>query len=509
VSATPLKSSEAGQALIVVAIAVAVLVASLAFAVDWGYAMAQRRVMQNLADAAALGAGKYLATAVIEVNGGPAFTVTQEETWCAAKSYDAPNRSFVDASAPTQLDVFYGTTSPTVWTTSAQPAGGTCPTTGGTAIPSSTIYVRVRATVTFRSLIAAVVGHSSSTSAASARVRLSGTPVPLSGPLWSMVRHYDASDYNISCTGTCDPTQIDPVEFWSANGNNVVYGNFKGLIDYSRDSPAFGGIGVTTPQLIEQWDTSSHSPKALKIDMSGGNCRAWGQDALGNWLWDSAGEANTNQDKQCSIPNWFYYSFRGTLSLSSKWRSGIELPTGQEPPTPLTNRSICTSPPSPAPSCTDATVGDWLEAASGNVGTNMSSAMAQAIADRGRPMPYSDKLVPHGHGQTLGKGLVILVYLWDCGETFSSSAPSGSRWNLIVPSSGPGSGDCSQLKKGNGGNTPDRVHVFTVAPFTFYAGLVDSNSISGYWGGSFGDPDACANCALNPLANTAVMVPDN
>ena len=96
------------------------------------------------------------------------------------RGYDAPNRSFVDASAATQLDVFYGTSSPTVWTTSAKPAGGTCPATGGTAIPSSTIYVRVSATVIFRSLIAALVGHSSSTSAASARIRLSGTPVPLS-----------------------------------------------------------------------------------------------------------------------------------------------------------------------------------------------------------------------------------------------------------------------------------------------------------------------------------------
>jgi len=324
-----------------------------------------------------------------------------------------------------------------------------------------------------------------------------------------MVRHFDPADYNVSCTGTCDPTQIDPVEFWSANGNNVVYGNFKGLIDYARDSPAYGGIGVTTPQLMAQWDTSSHAPNPLKIDQSGGNCRAWGQDALGNWLWDSIGEANTNQDKQCSIPNWFYYSFRGTLALDSTWRSGIDLPAGQESPTPLTSRSICSAPPNPAPSCANNILGDWIETASGNVGSNMADAMSRAIADRGRTMPYSDKLVPHGHGQTLGKGLVVLVYLWDCGETFSSSAPLGSRWDLIVPTSGPEAGDCSQLKKGNGGSTPDRVHLLTVAPFTFYEGLVDSSQIKGYWGGSFGDPDACQDCALNPLANTAVMVPDN
>src|SRR5207253_11343737 len=87
--------SQQGQALIVIALCVAVLVAGLAFAVDWGYAIAQRRVMQTIADAAALGAGKFLASAVITVNGSPAFTVTQEKTWCAAKKYDSG-----DAGAP-------------------------------------------------------------------------------------------------------------------------------------------------------------------------------------------------------------------------------------------------------------------------------------------------------------------------------------------------------------------------------------------------------------------------
>ena len=47
-----------------------------------------------------------------------------------------------------------------------------------------------------------------------------------------MVRYYDPTDYNVLCTGTCDPTQVDPLEYWSANGTNVVYGNFKGLIDF-------------------------------------------------------------------------------------------------------------------------------------------------------------------------------------------------------------------------------------------------------------------------------------
>src|SRR5438128_10984707 len=132
--------SQQGQALIVVALCVAVLVAGLAFAVDWGYAIAQRRVTQTIADAAALGAGKFLASAVITVNGRPAFTVTQEKTWCAAKKYDsraagAPaNHSFPTPTSTAVLDVFHchGTTRhPATYhpirTTTAKPANENCP----------------------------------------------------------------------------------------------------------------------------------------------------------------------------------------------------------------------------------------------------------------------------------------------------------------------------------------------------------------------------------------------
>ena len=72
------RSGEQGQALVVIALALVVLIAALSFGIDWGYAMAQRRVMQNAADAAALGAGKFVATSVVELNGAPAFSVTQQ-----------------------------------------------------------------------------------------------------------------------------------------------------------------------------------------------------------------------------------------------------------------------------------------------------------------------------------------------------------------------------------------------------------------------------------------------
>ncbi|TMC02911.1 MAG: hypothetical protein E6J35_08030, partial [Chloroflexi bacterium] len=104
----PRGRGDEGQALVVVALCMAVLVAGLALAVDWGYAMAQRRAMQNLADASAMGAGKRLATAVIKVNGVLEFSVTQEQTWCTADTYANPSSlksSFAPSDTNNQLQV--------------------------------------------------------------------------------------------------------------------------------------------------------------------------------------------------------------------------------------------------------------------------------------------------------------------------------------------------------------------------------------------------------------------
>ena len=157
--------NDQGQALVVVAICMAVLVAALAFAVDWGYGMVQRRSMQNVADASALAAGKRLATAVIKVGGVIQFSVTQEQTWCTANSYANPSdlkTSFAPPATTNSLQLFYGDASnPTVWTTGVS----TC--TGNTPVPATTIYVRALVSVSFESLLAATAGHSSSLASAS------------------------------------------------------------------------------------------------------------------------------------------------------------------------------------------------------------------------------------------------------------------------------------------------------------------------------------------------------
>jgi len=500
-------SSDQGQALIVVALCMAVLIAGLALAVDWGYAMVERRGMQNLADGSAIGAGKRLATAVTKVNGAIQFSVTQEQTWCTANGYANPSNaksSFAPSTTTNQLQLLYGdASSPTVWTTGVT----TC--TGNTEVPSSTIFVRAVVTVTFQSLVASIAGHDSSVASASARVRLSGTPVQLTGgPMWAMVRHYNASDFNNTCTNpppppaTCDPTdpnQVQPKLFWDSQAADVAFGNFKGLIDFSHYSPNFGSINIQSLQLITLGDSWAHPPNPYAIDRSGQNQCPWGQDASGNKLWDSWGEADGQKDTHCSIPNWVYYGFRGTLTLDSHW-SGPSLPPGQEAPSTLTTRSVCNPRPDPAPSCDDATMGDWVETVGGTI-SSLTDVVRVAVADRGSmSMPFSNKMVP-GTSTPFGKGLVVLVFLWECGEKFSKNGSAGNRWDLILPG-GPNA-DCSQLN-----SAPDRVHLFTVAPFTIYEGTISSGSVKGYWGGLFGSPDSCSSCVLNGLANTAVFVPD-
>lgn len=496
---------ERGQAIIVIALAVTVLLGAVALGVDWGYGLTQRRLTQNAADSATAAVGKYLATSVVLVNGTPGFGVSQQNAWCVAHAYVGLNPS---TTGPATFSLLFGSNAPTpVWTTAAPPAGEICPATGaGTQIPSNTIYLRVETSIAYRPLLAGVVGKSQISAAASARARLSGTGVPLNGPVWPMVRHYDPAEYNnqISCPGgNCDFTQVAPLTFWSSNASNVVYGNFKGLADLSRYSNHYAPLPAE--QLVTKWDQSGSTqapppagPTVPLADYSG-NCGG---------TWDTAGgEDPQNQNKQCSIPNWFYYSFRGGVSLSSTWSS---LPANQEAPSALGTRSICATPPDPAPSCVSAAQGDWIETAGGNVGQNMSDNMRARIGLDGTWFPgRSDQIVANGpnKGNQYGKALTILVYLWDCAESFNSSAPAGSQWSLIQPSHGPA--DCSQLTASGNSPTPDRVHLFTVASFTFFEGLVTTQAIEGFWGGAFGDPASCSTCAINPLANTAYLVADD
>lgn len=495
---------DAAQSMILVALAVVVLLGALALAVDWGYALTQRRVMQTSSDAAALGVGRYLATSVIEVEGSPAFTVTQESAWCVADRLVRANDAFRPTGASPELTLQFGTDSdPIVWTDATAPVG--CPADGLLPVPANTMYVRAHVEMTYRSLVAGVIGFPTTTAAASARAKLSGTAVPTSGPVWPMVRQYDKADFDMACPPqTCDPTEMDPITFWSPQEDSVVFGNFKGLVDFSRDSTRFD---APVRQIFGQWDMTGSrwaTPNATpaKADWSG-NCGG---------LWDTVGgEDPQQQNKQCSLPNWFYHTFQGALSLTRNWIAAT--PAGQEAPSTLTAREVCdpSQRPDPAPSCDDVTVGDWVETVPGGVeGTNISDNMRALIRTSGFTGAFSDRSIENGpnRGEPYGKALIVLVYLWDCAEAFDQSAPLGAQWSLVLPEHGERL-DCSAVPRTGSAPTPDRVHLFTAAPFTFYEGLVTSQAIQGYWGGAFGDSRDCQACPLNPLANTAFLVADD
>lgn len=492
-----------GQSLVIVALSMLVLIGALAFAIDWGYGLTQRRAMSNSAEAGALGAGVLLARSVLLTEEGYVFTRSQEEAYCEAERAAAFDRPFAPPGAAYGLAVAGyadGATEP-AWSV----AGLACPSASESAIPPETRTLRVVAEVRYRSLIASVVGWPEMTAAGSIRAKIVGIPFEPGTHVWPMVRHYDPADLvGQPCTPPCDPSNVAPFEFWSTRGvePNMVYGNFKGQVDLSRTSARDPAV----PALIARWDATGSRqavpPTLPKTDLSG-KC---------NGPWDTAGgEDPNNADKQCSIPNWFAYFFGGTLALDSHPESDH---SGVEPPSPLGSRdAICDVPDwLTAPSCEHPAMGDWVETATGNVGANNSELMRGVIARAytegyGYETPYSGLPVPGGpHGAVFGKALTVTVFMWDCGETYAQNAPAGSRWTLI-PGTG---GDCSQIAQTGSTPTPDRVHLFTAIPFTFYEGLIDTSSIRGYWGGAVGPPDGCptGDCPLNPLTNTVILRPD-
>jgi hypothetical protein len=150
----------------------------------------------------------------------------------------------------------------------------------------------------------------------------------------------------------------------------------------------------------------------------------------------------------------------------------------------------------------------------------MADQMLAFIARYGREVPGS---AASCGAAVCGKAVVVHIPIWDCAEHFDSSQPSGSptRWDLITKGRGgddeDDNSDCSKLKKSvTRRTTVDRVHIVAVVPFTIYEGLIDRSAprVRGYWGNVFGDAGICsrtpvpAGCDLNPLMNSAFLVPD-
>jgi Flp pilus assembly protein TadG len=538
---------EEGQVLIVVALAAVVLIAALALALDSGYGLTQRRVMQNAADAGALAAARLLASNVVTTDQGSIFTVYERQAYCAALAFVTDNRVFRPYDPTETLTAQWsasGDAGTFVALTAASDCGDPATVASGPFVDASARFVLVRADVRYRGFFSQAVGQPAMTAAATAVARITGAAVPSSGPSWPMVRHFNVADFTTSCGNPCNPTTVNPVVFWDSNDPNIVYNSFMGLIDLSRFSPnehrnagqpacngvvTPGGSASCVPQLITAWDQSGAAPTGKPALFGGSACGQSSGNAVqppaatGVW-YTNGNESSQNYDKDCSIQNWFGYLFHGQVTLDSSW-SAVAFNGGsewREQPSALSaTRSSCAQAGSiglPAPSCAagSSQLGDWVEAAhTGNVGNNIATPLQWYIDTYGRVDPvYSSMPVSNGNGAPLyGKYVVILVYLWDCAETYSPGNAAGDRWSLTRPRRG---SDCSSMQNGNDMDSHDnidRVHLFSVAPFTFYRGLVDSNGIKGFWGGLVSDPGNCATnpsapgCALNEFANGIFLVP--
>jgi hypothetical protein len=526
---------EEGQALVVVALAMFVLIGSIALSVDWGHSLLTRRGAQNEADAAALGAGRYLVSSY--VGGSTPFDVSQEEVWCEARQ----QRDQTSRSAPTAVT--------RALRVSFQSSGGTeldtinsanCASPGDTDVPTSTGFLRVQNDVTYSSLFGVVMRQPTTLVSTSARVQLtgatgvrplalpSGVPevpgVGLSGyttapnvAIWPLVKHFDATDYSgrLPCGQYCEATSRRFTLFPDA----PRFGSFSGLVTYAHFSPR------ERPDVVHQVITESdytgtdngHHGHATsgRLPAAAGSCG-------GGPLWDTNGVDGLAEAASCDLPNWFRYGYRGSLSLGTNWDPPSPAPdswagfkgapsTMETPDYIPTSRASCDEAPSyfPMPSCVadPQLIGDWVETVHGDMTPVMAEGMRRFIQDYGRPAPNG-----------LGEAVVVHVFLWDCAEYFSSGNPAGTRWTHLGRTSDEDDDNCRISRKDTRTRSVDRVHLVTVVPVTVYLNdVITSGStvtVYAYWGDVFGDAGACAlttppaGCGLNPLINSAFLVPD-
>jgi hypothetical protein len=530
--------AEEGQALVVVGAAMFVLLGALMLTLDWGYGLAMRRAMQNESDGAVLAAGRLLATNF----GGTDFAlITQEAAWCTARTVTLADRPGHPTTTDETVEISFSSDG-SAFTTPITDVADCLSILNPHDIPASTRYVRVRARASYDSLIG-VLGRQRVEAAATSRAQLGaaavirpqrpmGVPVPpppgyrpygtpgsgVSGwwtapnaAMWPVaVRYRDTSGALL----WSDPSRL--VQIFGAGGGGSDDNFFVTLAHFSaRDS---------AHQLVTESDFSGtanihhfdHGTAPL-VNSSPGTCaNPSGWDTNGGL--DSDGPA-------CDIPNWLNYGFRGSVSVGTDWgdRSwnvfrcdASPCPEPAPQLTPATTRSSCTTLPSwvtsgggPgwfAPSCATGapvTMGDWLET------VPLGSLSLGAAHDR---MIWF--IQTYGRGEPGDKSVVVNVFVWDCAQQF------GPPWAIALASGDP---DCSMVNAGSSGpGGPvrlDRLHVLAIVPMTVNENDVRINGggnqlrVNAHWGGIFGDAGSCSSttppgCPLNPLMNSAFLVPD-
>jgi Flp pilus assembly protein TadG len=515
---------QSGQALILFTLMLVAFLGFCALVVDVGRVYAERRYMQNGADAGALAIGAVLSKSYAPCSAGQGCVdgvgtlMSEADAVRLAQAEADSNASllsgFQDAThlgnytAPIAVMVQYVRWGTTNYITMDPNSGAT--------LPGDTFKIRVVDQSSWTSWFPLPTGGADllrkepAQAAADAVVMIKGSDSVPTYSSWPMVRR----------RSTVDPTQqrLDtrtPYEFWSANVVNQVDkagSSWKAMIDYSLYSDRFNGAGYSTStsrkiQAIEQARAYKYDTVAWPTNYDDMSCNNGMTVGYCGRTWDT--RANTplignlpplvSADNPRDPQNRIYYGMNN-LSLTNQWWTKSCTETGGTAgdcgvPDQAT---LDTQPNTPGHYALGAVPsdfrldywpaeGDWVETypggslGGGNWGTGVFAELRDYIQRHGELCAFTNKTVTYKNQTVIGGPCAnVTIYLWEGAQYYNSGGTTPATWWRPWDASG---------------NTPpDRVHIVDWWNFSFYLNLVDdiSNShVVGFWTsvGAEGIPD--------------------
>jgi Flp pilus assembly protein TadG len=279
-SAFHLIRDEAGQAMVMTGIMLAVFFGILGLVVDFGFVMIERRKQQNAADSAALGVARLLAGSVGIDSGGNVNYVDQTDTTVMTLAQSLAGGNWPGSGATRGLTIEYLDCNGNL--IRAAVAGAS------TLIPQTTCRVRATGTSSRSTFFIHVLNPSLASTTASARAtaRIAPTSAPTGrGGAWPITRWK-----NYPGSVPCWFDFFTPCVFWSNNGGSedTSIGSWKEKLYPSRYS-RFDCSGAPTAQLLTAFDPARQ----------GQHC----------------GNSGAQMD---DMEYWLRYGFNGTIGLNDR-----------------------------------------------------------------------------------------------------------------------------------------------------------------------------------------------
>ncbi len=528
-----LRASVKGQVMIFVSILVGtgVLMGLVALAVDGGSALLQRRVMQNAADAAALGSARLLADSVVwgptaPGNGpnGPIYIATDAQLKNLISQLTQANGIVSSLGYGVTLEygkcVLVNGSCSYDWTavSGAVNINGTWSPPPDPAltstVPADADAVRIRTTRNNPTTFARLVGiNSIQVSAVSAAALIGDANHIISGPTWPMVTEMTTGTINQYLTnayGLCNPST-----FYNQGptAGNTRFQNLVSLAwaqgcsftkthNCSSVSPPNGTQDGLHSQLIA-WGDQRGDPDVLPGQLDD-NAHLWGGRPFSSicsalaWgsKWNPLGSCSgtTNTDwtiygaygtlccrgagswdvSDIDVPNWIYWDFAGNSRISSQesaFLGGTSLP-GETRWTDLADlngpRQDYRNNNWPPD---DELQGDWLETYDSQslVGQNPNMVIGPVLdyIERNGTMDA----LGSPQGLNYGKHVDKVMYLYKEKEVSQEANPPDPQYCNYNPPPDPP--DCSNVWQPTSidNQHPDRVHIVQPLKFRFYAAM--------------------------------------